>query len=53
MAGLSVNSWGQTEDVEALIRGGAHPPPALLADTEVPLAELRLLLAGPVFPERW
>ncbi|GAB3083572.1 NAD(P)/FAD-dependent oxidoreductase [Pedococcus soli] len=42
-AGLSVNSWGQTKDVEALIRGGVHPPLALLTDTDVPLDDLRLL----------
>ena len=42
-AGLSVNSWGQTDHVEALIRAGAHVPPALLADTRVPLEELPAL----------
>jgi len=43
IAGMNVNVWDVTEDVQALIRaghGGVVPDPARLADPAVPLGEL-------------
>ena len=39
-AGMSVNSWGQTDGVEALVRAGTPVSTAALADPEVPLESL-------------
>ena len=39
-AAMAVNTWGQMEAVEALVRGGATVPAAVLADPDVPLDSL-------------
>jgi 3-phenylpropionate/trans-cinnamate dioxygenase ferredoxin reductase subunit len=44
VAGMNVNVWDVTDDIQALIRAGAaglHPDPARLTDSDVPLADLR------------
>jgi 3-phenylpropionate/trans-cinnamate dioxygenase ferredoxin reductase subunit len=44
VAGMNVNVWDVTDDIQALIRAGVaglHPDPARLADPDVPLADLR------------
>jgi len=43
VAGMNVNVWDVTEDVQALIRSGARVDRVRLADPDVPLSEL----AGP------
>jgi 3-phenylpropionate/trans-cinnamate dioxygenase ferredoxin reductase component len=40
LAGMNVNVWDVTEDIERLVRSGARVDPARLADPGVPLAEL-------------
>ena len=43
VAGMNVNVWDVTDDIQALIRAGAeglHPDPARLTDPDVPLADL-------------
>ena len=36
---MNVNVWDVVDDVQALIRSGAHVDPGRLADPDVPLAE--------------
>ncbi|MCU1431216.1 MAG: FAD-dependent pyridine nucleotide-disulfide oxidoreductase [Actinotalea sp.] len=40
VAGMNVNVWDVTEEIEALIRSGRAVDPARLADEAVPLAEI-------------
>lgn len=40
LAGLNMNVWDVTEDVQALVRSGAAVDPERLADPETPLGEL-------------
>lgn len=40
IAGMNVNVWDVSEDIQALIRSGRVIPAAVLADSDVPLAEL-------------
>ena len=40
LAGMNVNTWDVTDDIETLVRSDAKPDPAKLADPEVPLADL-------------
>jgi 3-phenylpropionate/trans-cinnamate dioxygenase ferredoxin reductase subunit len=40
LAGMNVNVWDVTEDIEQLVRSGARVDPDRLADPAVPLAEL-------------
>ncbi len=40
LAGMNVNVWGVTEQLQALVRSGAHVDPARLADPESDLGEL-------------
>jgi 3-phenylpropionate/trans-cinnamate dioxygenase ferredoxin reductase component len=40
LAGMNVNIWDVTDDIERLVRSGARVDPARLADPGVPLAEL-------------
>ena len=40
IAGMNVNVWDVTDDIQALIRAGAAVDRALLADPQVALAEL-------------
>ncbi|GAB2758752.1 FAD-dependent oxidoreductase [Salinifilum aidingensis] len=39
-AGMNVNVWDVGEQIEALVRSGAHASPDRLADPDVPLAEI-------------
>ncbi len=40
VAGMNVNVWDVTEDIQALIRAGHAVDPARLADPQIPLREL-------------
>jgi 3-phenylpropionate/trans-cinnamate dioxygenase ferredoxin reductase subunit len=40
LAGMNVNTWDVTDDIEALVRSKAQPDPSKLADPEVPLTDL-------------
>ena len=40
VAGMNVNVWDVTDDIQALIRSGRPVDTARLADPDVPLAEL-------------
>ena len=40
LAGMNVNTWDVTDAIEALVRSGARPDPAKLADPDVPLTDL-------------
>lgn len=37
LAGMNVNTWDVTDAIEGLVRSGARPDPAKLADADVPL----------------
>jgi 3-phenylpropionate/trans-cinnamate dioxygenase ferredoxin reductase component len=41
LAGMNVNVWDVTDDIQALIRGGAQVDPAKLRDPDVELASLQ------------
>jgi 3-phenylpropionate/trans-cinnamate dioxygenase ferredoxin reductase subunit len=43
VAGMNVNVWDVNEQIQDIIRAGARPDPALLADPDVPLDDPRLL----------
>lgn len=40
LAGMNVNTWGVTEDIEALVRSGERINPVNLTDPDVPLKDL-------------
>ena len=40
LAGMNVNVWDVTDDIQALIRSRTPVDPARLADPETPLADL-------------
>jgi 3-phenylpropionate/trans-cinnamate dioxygenase ferredoxin reductase subunit len=40
LAGMNVNVWDVTEDIQRLVRAGSPVDPERLADPAVPLAEL-------------
>lgn len=40
VAGMNVNVWDVTDDIQALVRSESHPVRERLADPDVPLAEL-------------
>ncbi len=40
LAGMNVNTWDVTEAIESLVRSGARPDPARLADPQVLLKDL-------------
>jgi len=43
VAGMNVNVWDVNEQIQAIVRSGGRPDPALLADPGVPLDDPRLL----------
>jgi 3-phenylpropionate/trans-cinnamate dioxygenase ferredoxin reductase subunit len=40
VAGMNVNIWDVNEDIQRLVRSGAHVEDSALADPDVPLASL-------------
>jgi 3-phenylpropionate/trans-cinnamate dioxygenase ferredoxin reductase component len=40
LAGMNVNIWDVSDDIQQLVRSGVHVDPARLADPDVPLTEL-------------
>jgi 3-phenylpropionate/trans-cinnamate dioxygenase ferredoxin reductase subunit len=40
LAGMNVNIWDVSEDIQRLVRSGVHVDPARLADPDIPLTEL-------------
>jgi 3-phenylpropionate/trans-cinnamate dioxygenase ferredoxin reductase component len=43
VAGMNVNVWDVNEQIQAIVRAGSRPDPALLVDPDVPLDDPRLL----------